>query len=693
MNENIQNNNTPSVSNRRFKFSDTKMVKLSVLLAFVLSLLLLMSKFTKNPYKESDDPTPTENNPFNSFLSQSSFKIEKFKDVEDFKNYLAKIPEDEYSSMLYVSDPIVDTFETDDSIQSNKEFGSNTTLDSIEYSAPSRISETNVQVQGIDEPDVVKIDEKSIFLSFRTNNIYDDMPAPTMIEPIIGEKKVIENRDSELTKIIKAFPPSEMESIGGIDKIGNLLLFDNTLVIFTSDTIYGYDISDRSNPSESWKIPYGDKTGYLSARLYGGEIFLVTNTTINRYNPCPYVPLEIGEDSFRVGCADIYYPVTPTPSEKTYTIIKIDAKTGKVNDSLSFLGSSLGSVMYMSPENLYITYSYSEDIVSILSKFIQEDASDLFPYEIRAELLKLSSYNIGYTAKMVEFTEIMDSYFSGLSGDEEMRVENEFENRMPDFVEKYARDFQTTGIVKVRVGNLDIKATGKIPGHPLNQFSLDEYRGDLRIATNCGLADFDSEGNVNDVYILGPDLKITGNVLDLGKDERIYSARFIGDRGYVVTFKDIDPFYVLDLSQPSKPEMKGELKISGYSSYLHPISENIILGIGKDNSKVKISLFDVSNASEPREIDNYQLDDYWSEAVNNHHAFLMDSEHNVFFMPGGKGGYIFSYKGDKLQLVRTISNSGVKRAVYLDDYMYIISSEGIVVLDENSWEEVKDYRF
>ena len=94
-------------------------------------------------------------------------------------------------------------------------------------------------------------------------------------------------------------------------------------------------------------------------------------------------------------------------------------------------------------------------------------------------------------------------------------------------------------------------------------------------------------------------MKIEGSVVDLGQGERIYSVRFIEDKGYVVTFKQVDPFYVLDLSDPMNPEKKGELKIPGYSSYLHPITKDKILGIGEENNKVKISLFDVSDPADP----------------------------------------------------------------------------------------------
>ncbi|MEA3560689.1 MAG: beta-propeller domain-containing protein, partial [Candidatus Omnitrophota bacterium] len=95
------------------------------------------------------------------------------------------------------------------------------------------------------------------------------------------------------------------------------------------------------------------------------------------------------------------------------------------------------------------------------------------------------------------------------------------------------------------------------------------------------------------------------------------------------------------------PELKGELKIPGYSSYLHPINKDRILGMGKEGSKVKVSLFDVELASNPKEADKYILDEYWSDVLNTHHAFLLDAKHKIFFLPGHKGGYIFSYEKNR----------------------------------------------
>jgi len=240
---------------------------------------------------------------------------------------------------------------------------------------------------------------------------------------------------------------------------------------------------------------------------------------------------------------------------------------------------------------------------------------------------------------------------------------------------------------------LGIGALGDVTGRPLNQFSLDEYKDALRIPVTIGQNSFFgmflSRGeSVNDVYVLDQGLKLSGSVRDLGKGERIYSARFVQDKGYVVTFKQTDPFYVLDLSEPTAPQLKGELKIPGYSSYLHPITKDLILGMGKEESKVKISLFDVKDPSQPTELAKYTLDEYWSDILNTHHAFLLDEKHEIFFLPGSKGGYIFSYKDNNLSLAKAISNIVAKRAIYISNYLYIVGEDKIIVFNEIDWEKV-----
>jgi uncharacterized secreted protein with C-terminal beta-propeller domain len=283
-----------------------------------------------------------------------------------------------------------------------------------------------------------------------------------------------------------------------------------------------------------------------------------------------------------------------------------------------------------------------------------------------------------------------------------MRIQNEVQNRLADHYKEKIREVEKTGIVKIDLSSFELSASGEVPGFPLNQFSLDEYNGNLRIAVTSGQNRFwwgfgsfssGSGSTANDVYILNSDLEKIGSALDLSKgwnDERIYSVRFLGDKGYVVTYKETDPLTVLDLSNPLSPEIAGQLEIPGYSAYLHPLAANKILGIGKEDFKVKLSLFDVSDASSPKEIAKYSLDEYWSEAVENHHAFLQDEKNQIVFLPGSKGGYVFSYKDDQLKLVKAISGIQIKRAVYLDNYLYVIGPSSITVFDESDWKKVKE---
>ena len=151
----------------------------------------------------------------------------------------------------------------------------------------------------------------------------------------------------------------------------------------------------------------------------------------------------------------------------------------------------------------------------------------------------------------------------------------------------------------------DYRASGQVPGDLLNQFSLSEDKGVLRAATTTSSGS-DSESYVTVLATRAGRLEKVGQVGGLGRSERIYAVRFIGDRGYVVTFRQTDPLYTLDLADPARPRVTGELKILGYSSYLHPVGEHELLGIGQDATPegirqgTQLSLFDVADPAAPR---------------------------------------------------------------------------------------------
>ncbi len=202
-------------------------------------------------------------------------------------------------------------------------------------------------------------------------------------------------------------------------------------------------------------------------------------------------------------------------------------------------------------------------------------------------------------------------------------------------------DFQKSSIHRIHIESDEIEyvASGEVPGMVLNQFSMDEYDDYFRVATTTY-----GETTRNHVYILDMGLNIVGSLEGLAPGETIYSARFMGERGYLVTFKQVDPLFVIDLKNPYDPEVLGYLKVTGYSDYLHPYDENHIIGIGKETTDagefawyqgVKISLFDVTDVSNPREISKLEIGDRGTDSpvLWDHKAFLFDKSRNLMVIP------------------------------------------------------------
>jgi len=627
--------------------------------------------------------------PFSPKEKQSTkIKVQKFSGVDEFKAYLSESKKAVTSSVtnLFAAPSGEGKIGAPSGVfesQQTPPFGS----------SPQRVSETNVQVAKVDEPDIVKADKKSIFFSTK-NVVYPlgnfplERPMPSTEEPLIYPQPA----NSYETKVISSFPPQNLAKDASITRSGDLLLTGDNLIILSVKNIYGYDVSDRKNPKELWNFELESGNSIVSARLFGGKIYLITQKSINEVNPCP-IPLGKIVSQITIECGEIYRPENPLPIDTTFNILVLNPKDGSVLEKASFVALSNQSVTYINPKFLYITYTFNESVAKFYTNFLKERARDLFPQEVIKRLDEIEGYNISESSKLNEIFLVFERYYLSLKEDERKRIENEFENRIKDYSREHIRDLIKTAIVKIRGDNLEVLATGEVPGLPLNQFSLDEYQGNLRIATTSSGNFFASTDSVNDVYVLDENLNVIGSIEDLGLTERIYSARFVEDKGYLVTFRQIDPFYVLNLSNPKNPKKAGELKIPGFSSYLHPISKDKILGVGREDQKVKLSLFDVTNPENPVEADKYNMDEYWSSVTTTHHAFLIDDKHQVFFLPAGQSGYIFSYKNDKLVLQRVVSNISAQRAIYIDDYLYVIGDSKIVVLDEQNWSEVNSLSF
>jgi Beta propeller domain len=245
------------------------------------------------------------------------------------------------------------------------------------------------------------------------------------------------------------------------------------------------------------------------------------------------------------------------------------------------------------------------------------------------------------------------------------------------------------------------RASGAVSGYLLNQFSMSERDGYLRAAATEEPAwwsgqDETSQSSVTVLAEREGRLAPVGRVGGLGRGERIFAVRFIGDRGYVVTFRQTDPLYALDLSDPARPTVGGALKIPGFSSYLHPVDETTLIGIGQaadDAGRTlgtQVSLFDVSDLSAPRRLAQRALDGDWSEAESDHHAVLWWPATRLLALPitsndGGAAAVGLTVSRETgitpIARVRHPGTAPVRRALVVGDALYTVSEAGIMAGD------------
>jgi uncharacterized secreted protein with C-terminal beta-propeller domain len=240
-------------------------------------------------------------------------------------------------------------------------------------------------------------------------------------------------------------------------------------------------------------------------------------------------------------------------------------------------------------------------------------------------------------------------------------------------------------------------ASGMVPGSLLNQFSLSEDKGILRAASTVGFGP-DSESKVTTLTGSGGHLVQRGQVGGLGRGESIYAVRFIGDVGYVVTFRQTDPLYTIDLADPANPRVRGELKIPGYSAYLHPVGDDLLLGVGQEATAegrvqgLQLSLFDVSDLARPVRLQKARIAERWSssEVEWDHHAFLWWPATKLAVLPidsegfRGAAGFRVERDGGIAQIGR-ISHPAAKaswtppvsRSVVVGDRLFTMSDLGV----------------
>ncbi len=507
--------------------------------------------------------------------------------------------------------------------------------------AGDQYSTTNVQVAGIDEPDFLKNDNKYAY--------------------VLSQDKLT---------IIDAYPGETAKIVSkvGLDVKGNSLqnmfLNKDRLVIFYNDNTEQYaipqydympnpiytpvthaviiDVSDKENPKI---VKNYEMTGYYTgARMIGDYVYLISNSYVDYVHPMP--PILRGASGMVI-TTDVYYFDNPEPNYNFNTITTFNMFSDEVNSKTFMMGET--GTLYVSNDAIYLTYQkyhpYYYDQSYTKDRFFKT-ILPLLPDDVQSQIKSIDASSLDESQKWTQISDILQNTYNKMSDDSKNKLFDKIQNALSQYDIMQQQDYRKTVVQKFAINNGTVSyvAKGEVPGYLLNQYSMDEFGKRFRVATTSEY--FTSKGvtTANNVYVLDESLNILGSVEKVAPEESIYSARFMGDKLYLVTYQRIDPFFVIDLSTDT-PKVLGALKIPGYSSYLHPYDDTHIIGIGKETKQnqyggletvgVKISLFDVSDVTNPVAVDNYTIGGPGtdSEILNDPKALLFDKEKNILSIP------------------------------------------------------------
>ena len=454
------------------------------------------------------------------------------------------------------------------------------------YNVANQYSTTNVQVAGVDEADTVKTDGQYIYTatSTQTTTYYGSSPQANNAVYII-------NADPQNPQVISKI------SLGNDTEPAGLFLSQdgNKLVVLASQyQTYPYGIGIMQ------PMPSGGVAMPMLA-LYQANVYTYINVydVSNKADPVLTRNLTVSGSYFNSRMIGNY----------VYAVVSQPATTYDNNVTLPAIynGETQTNVP---PSSIYYTDMVEPSYYTYTSFFGINIADDT------QQATNMTVMMGGISTMYVSQNSLYVTYPTWTDGS------------------------QYTSIYRIGINadQLTLQAQGNVPGYTINQYSMDEYNGYFRIATN-----WQNTTQMNNVYVLDSNLSIVGKLEGLAQNENLYAVRFMGDRGYMVTFHQTDPFFVLDLSNPEAPRVAGELKIPGYSSYLQPYDENHVIGLGVqntinsggENSNLKLALFDVTDINNPTQIANYTVAGNYtsSTALNDPKALLFDLQKQLLVIP------------------------------------------------------------
>lgn len=581
--------------------------------------------------------------------AQTLTAAKDYKEIKKcIKNYEKKMDRDNNSLARGL-------FNKSSSAESSADTGGTETSAAVQSSNSSDstvYSDTNVREDGVGEADIVKTDGKNLYSLCQSTVTITSLDNGSM------EKIAVIEQEAERYVEEMYLQDDKLVLLGTLSEPSDDEEAEDSWYYETNTYVQVYDVSDPSNPTEISTL--SQSGGYNTARIKEGYVYVLSNFHPYEDNVTPrnpwYIPVVQGESMI---AEDIYMPREEYGCDYTIiTAFSLDNPEEKT-DSKAVFGYS--GICYVSEDNIYITNDYYED-----------------------------------------------------------------------------GDTSRTLIQKVAYADGKLEGIGqtKIKGTLNDSFSIDEYNGNLRLVTTIDPENMDndvaplservdgtaSQATVaeeteaandtadeavpgsNSLYILDEHLKIIGSIHNLAKDEQIYSARFVGDTGYFVTFRQIDPLFSVDLSNPENPVILGQLKIPGFSEYLHPYGEGKLLGIGMDVSEdgfttegVKLSMFNTSDPANVTEESKYTIEDsYGTDVGYNYRGVFADTEKNLFGFityDDGVTYHLFTYdENEEFREIMSREMSGYEscRGLYVGNVFYLVSGNTIESYAMDTFEKIDD---
>jgi len=711
-------------------------------LSFILLLVILVVSGCTFPWEKKEAPILTEEpviedvpmeeekpktNDFKKFAN--SEELQKFLEESFTNNNLSwgtSLSRDTAEMSLQAAAPTA----VNQEVSTSNSGGSN-----FDYSA------TNNQVVGVDEADIIKTDGSFIYALVR-NDLLIIKASPAGDSQIISK---ITFKSRPLDIFIKG---TSLAVFGNDDQIFASELYQSFRRQNSYTFFKVFDLNDPSNPQLVRDLDF--EGYYTDARLIDNYVYFITNNAAYYVEGEPLTPRVITNgavlsaeclDSSPCFAPDVYYFDVPYDSYNytSITAINIQDNSEEISGQVYLMNSSQN--LYVSKSNIYITYTEYLNEYELEQEVKQElvltslSASDQNKI---SEIKAAPNFILTKDEKQIKISWIIDRYLSSLGEAEQIVWQSNIDNALSKKLKQKAKDMEKTIIHKIAISGrtIEYQAKGEVSGQVLNQFSMDENAGYFRIATtrsSLWSRIFDRpQDSYSNIYVLDANLQLVGSLENLATTERIYAARFMGDRLYLVTFKQTDPLYVINLVDPTKPEILGAIKVPGFSTYLHPVDQNgtKLLGLGRqaidDGSGgvtvqgLKLSLFDFSDLSRPQELDSYILGDQRSDsiALTDHKAFLYSAEKNIISIPAvlrennGRlsfaGALIFTLENDVINLRGRIDHSAggyftqsdywrgfnyfdntVKRSLYINDNLYTFSNKFLKINSLTDLGEVK----